>query len=570
MVGSCISERLALQSDVALPPGIYRSWEAWSNQSAVITPHRKRWSTAYHYEHVTFAELGADIDRISSGLQALGMEPGDRIALLVPFSRDFLTLVFAILRTGAAVVLVDPGLGLGRMLDCLAQVEPDGFVGVAAAHAVRWWHRKRFPKARMQVVVGRGWPGTTLHAMRTRPNPAFRPVALRSEDPAAIIFTSGSTGPAKGVLFTHANFESQIRQVQAQYDFRPGALNLACFPLFALFNANMGVTTVLADMLVTRPAQAVPRRLVRMIRDLRISHSFASPAVWNRIGRYCEAENITLPSLSSIHAAGAPVATHILRRMRHVMPKSSQMFTPYGATEALPVASISADEVLDETAARSADGAGTCVGRRFPEIQWKIIGISDGPIAQMNAACQLPAGAIGELIVRGPQVTPAYVSCADANRLHKIRDGDVLWHRMGDVGYLDEDERFWFCGRKAHRVVTPQETLYTIPCEAILNQHPQIYRTALVGLGEYGQQVPVLVCEPWPECWPTARARKVRLLSELARRAASHPRTAMIPGDRILLCRTMPVDARHNAKILRETLGPWVRAMLGLPRHPSA
>ena len=127
----------------------------------------------------------------------------------------------------------------------------------------------------------------------------------------------------------------------------------------------------------------------------------------------------------------------------------------------MPVASISASEVLGETAAATAKGAGTCVGSRFSGIEWKIIDITDEPIVDISDTREVPAGEIGELIVRGAVVTREYVTRVEANALAKIADGDAVWHRMGDVGYLDDTGRFWFCGRKAHRVVTSEGTMFT-------------------------------------------------------------------------------------------------------------
>jgi len=163
----------------------------------------------------------------------------------------------------------------------------------------------------------------------------------------------------------------------------------------------------------------------------------------------------------------------------------------------------------------------------------------------------LPPGEIGELIVRGPVVTREYVTRTQSNALHKIRDGETFWHRMVDVGYFEND-RFWFCGRKSHRVITASGTLFTIPCEAIFNQHPWVYRSALVGVGERGNQRPVVFVEPWPEHWHNAKGDWPRLQNELRQLAEQYPHTRTI--DTFLLLRSLPVDIRHNAKIFREKL----------------
>ena len=333
---------------------------------------------------ISFRELHDDVARLAAGLQRVGVRPDMRIVMLVPFSADFMSLVFAILRTGAVLVLIDPGMGPRHLLQCLADVEPHGFVAIPKAHLVRWWKQRLFPLSQIHVVAGAGWPGPKLAEFRRLDPSAYAPVERSADDPAAIIFTSGSTGPPKGVAFTHGNFKAQIDQIREQYAIRPGGRDLACFPFFALFNATMGVTTVIADLDPTRPATADPQRLVQQINELQIDQSFASPAVWNRVSRYCERHQVALPSLRRVLSAGAPVAPHIVRRLTTVLGEAGHMHIPYGATEALPVATINATEILNATAADSARGAGICVGRRFRDVEWMTIQIRDDAIATMD------------------------------------------------------------------------------------------------------------------------------------------------------------------------------------------
>jgi acyl-coenzyme A synthetase/AMP-(fatty) acid ligase len=131
---------------------------------------------------------------------------------------------------------------------------------------------------------------------------------------------------------------------------------------------------------------------------------------------------------------------------------------------------------------------------------------------------------------------------------------------MGDVGYLDMHDRFWFCGRKAHRVRTAHGTLFTIPCEAIINGHPAVYRSALVGIGEPGAQLPVIVVETWPEGRPGTASQERALVAQLKELAHEHPLTHRI--DDFLLHPALPVDIRHNAKIFREELARWAARVL--------
>jgi len=540
------------------------------NQIAIASPlgsHRQ--GTNRNYQTVSFRDLDERSSSIAAGLQAMGIGPGKRIALLVRFGEDFITLVFALLKTGATIVLIDPGMGKKNLIRCLAAAEPDGFVAIPQAHAILWWYAKFFPKATLNVTVGGRYgfcPSPTLEQLEGFSANNYRPVDRTESDPASIIFTTGSTGPPKGVLYTHGTFHHQIQQLVARYAIIPGGMDLSCFPLFGLFNAVMGTTTILPDMNPIRPADVDPPRLLDAVDQWSINQSFGSPALWTAVGNHCQSNGRKVASLKLILSAGAPVAPRILRWMRAAMHDDGQVHTPYGATEALPIASIESREVLGETAAMAEQGRGTCVGQRFSGIEWRVIEINDGPIPTLDQTRELPRGEIGELMVTGPVISPEYMTRKDQNAMHKVFDGARIWHRMGDVGYLDDRNRFWYCGRKSHRVRMSNQTLYTEPCEAIMNTHPSVYRTALVGIGDPGFQRPISIVETWPGKRPKPNSAAERaLLVELKQLAQAHVTTA--PLDEFLLYPgRLPTDIRHNSKIFREQLAPWAEARISKRR----
>lgn len=352
------------------------------------------------YQTLTFRKLDDDSNLLADGLLSLGVQPGMRLVLMVPPSIDFISLVFALFKAGVVTILIDPGMGRVNLIRCLAESDPEGFIGIPLAMAVRTILTRMFPKAKHNVTVGQRWfwDGATIAELRQRSlSKTFRPAQTRGDDPAAIIFTTGSTGPPKGVLYRHGNFDRQATEIRDFYGIQPGEIDLPGFPLFALFNCAMGVTTVIPDMDPTRPARVDPRKIIEAVNDWKVTQAFGSPALWNVVGRYCEDNKIVLPTLKRVLSAGAPVPVHVLKRMKAAIAADGDVHTPYGATEALPVASNSATEVLGETAAKSANGAGTCVGRHFPGIEWKVIRITDEPIATLAEAKELPAGEISTL-----------------------------------------------------------------------------------------------------------------------------------------------------------------------------
>ncbi len=520
----------------------------------------------WKYRSVSFAELEADSSAMAAGLLEMGIEPGMRIALLVRPGIDFVSLVFALLKAGVVQILIDPGMGLSNMVRCLANAKPHGFVAIPMGQAIRVLARRSFPDAKLNVTVGHRWfwGGLTLEDIRRVGSklPNFQIAPTSAETPAAIAFTSGSTGPAKGVLYRHGNFDRQVTEIRDFYGIEPGEIDVPCFPLFGLFNAAMGVTSVIPAMNASRPAKVNPRNIIAAVNDWRATQAFGSPAIWNVVGRYCEQHQIRLPSLQRVLSAGAPVPAHVLRRMTTCIHSKGEMHTPYGATEALPVASNSASEVFGETLTRTEQGDGVCVGRRFGGIEWKVIRISDDVIATTADMEELPQGEIGELIVRGPVVTTEYYAKSAATAAAKILDagGTSFWHRMGDVGRLDDQDRFWFWGRMSQRVTTAAGPMFTIPCEAIFNQHPSIYRSALVGFGPRGNQTPAIVAEPLPDRMPRKKKEIQLLIRELLELAKSMPHTSAIKN--ILIHKSLPVDVRHNVKINREQLALWASKQL--------
>lgn len=512
------------------------------------------------YALTTFGNLDQRTDAIARGLLAWGVKPGMRLVMLVPFGGQFIELVFALLKAGVVAVLIDPGMGRKHLVQCLSDARPDGFVGIPKAQAIRTILRGRFPNAKWNVTVGRRWfwGGKTLDQMIQLGKASESSVSyphIERSDEAAIIFTTGSTGPPKGVLYTHGTFHAQVDRIRERYDIHRGSRDLACFPLFGLFDAVMGVTTIIPDMDPTRPADVNPQRLVEAATQWEVDQAFGSPALWNTVVRWAEENQIEkpFPTLKRVLSAGAPVPARTLEKLRGLIDPGANIMTPYGSTEALPIASIESRQVITETGPASAKGKGTCVGLRFEGVQWRVIDIDDGPITDISETKELPRGKTGELMVSGPMVTKQYVVRADQNSMHKVTDGDRIWHRMGDVGYLDEDDQFWFCGRKAHRVVMGNRTLYSVPCEAIFNTHESVYRSALVGRGTRPSQTPVMMVEPFPEKKPTTEAEQEQLKDELLEIASRNPMTRRIQ-EIVIRTEPLPVDIRHNSKIFREQL----------------
>jgi olefin beta-lactone synthetase len=534
-------------------------------QRALVVPHGHDTLGKRLYSHLTFGQLDALCDAYAHGLKAQGFERGDRVVMMVKPGMDLIAITYALFKLGAVPVMIDPGMGRKSFLACIAQSKPVGFIGIPLAHAVRKVFRAPFVTVRRAITTERRWwaGAAAMTDIADFSAGVFPCADTDADELAAILFTSGSTGIPKGVHYTHGIFDGQVRAIGQLYDIKPGEIEVPAFPLFSLFSIALGMTCVIPDMDATRPALTNPAFMVEAILDHGATTAFGSPAVWGPVARYCDEHKIKLPTLRRILTAGAPIPFKLLEDMTRALPDGALIHTPYGATECLPVSSISNRQVLDHTAAKTRVGAGICVGSPARRMTIRIIAIDDAPIADWSDARELPAGQIGEICVHGPVATRTYDEKPDHTALAKIADKsrgeDAFWHRMGDVGYLDADGLLWYCGRKSHRVESAAGPMFSVPCEAIAEEHPQVWRAALVGIGAMGAQEPVLLVEPEKG----ATMQPEQLVAQVQALLAANPLTASIK--RVLVHHNFPVDRRHNAKIHREELAAWVAKLPPTP-----
>lgn len=517
--------------------------------AALKVPRGRRSGGIIDYLTLSFAELAAEQDGWARAFRRRGVGRGSRVLLMVRPGLPLIAICFALFKIGAVPVVIDPGMGLKSFLNCVRRSRPEFLVGISLAVWLSRICRGSFGSVRGRISVAGPLARVATGSDEQVP---VEPAPTARDDFAAVLFTSGSTGAPKGVLYEHGMFEAQVDAIRAQYAIQPGEVDLPMLPIFALFNPALGMTTVVPEIDPSKPATVDPRKIVQAITQCRVTNSFGSPALWAKIGSYCEVNEIQLPSLKRILMAGAAVPPSLMRQFRGILP-NGHVHSPYGATEVLPVSSVVDHEVLEFAADRSARGEGTCVGRVLPGVEVKILQLSEEAMDAKALSRALPVGEIGEIVVNGPTVTKAYDQLPEATRLSKIVDGKRVWHRIGDLGYFDRDGRLWFCGRKAERVVASNgKTYYTDRCEGVVNAHPRVARCALIRYIKNGVTSPAIVVEPKPGAYPKSKSEMQALLDEIRALTASCPVTRDI--ERFFAHKSFPVDVRHNAKIHRLAL----------------
>ena len=521
---------------------------------AVIYSDKPNFWTPKSYSDLSFRELDAMVDALVHQFLYMGVERGTRVLLMVKPGLDLIQIVFALLKLGAVPVVIDPGMGLGRFFECAKQSKVGAIIGGTAAITLAKWFLRTNECAKNAITINAQFKRRVKKHLGANQYDAFE---AEADDLAAVLFTSGSTGKAKGVCYTHRMFYAQIQLIQEEYKIEPGEVDLPMLAVFALFNPALGMCTVVPEMNPSRPSKINPKKIVDSILKNQVTNSFGSPVIWSIILKYCQSEQIMLPSLKRVIMAGAPAPQSLLEQLKEYMP-NGEIFTPYGATEALPVSSLSAKEIIEKQVGESANGRkGNCVGRAMPNVSIQVIEPEEGVIPTIADVKQCATGVIGEIIVSGPTVTQRYDELPSATKLSKIEDKGFFWHRMGDMGWMDEAGFLWFCGRKAERVKTDEAILETVCCEAIFNQLDSVSRSALIDLGQGRAGI---VIEPEADCYPQTQDAVESFKKKLRDCALGDPLTASIQD--FFFRKAFPVDVRHNAKIHRLSLAKAIREEL--------
>jgi len=245
---------------------------------------------------------------------------------------------------------------------------------------------------------------------------------------------------------------------------------------------------------------------------------------------------------------GAPVNPSLLKKLTPVVP-NGDIFTPYGATESLPICNISAKEILSSTANKTETGSGTCIGKPLEEKNVRIIKNTTAIIDSFSKLTILPENQIGEIIVTGDQVTQKYLNNQYANNISKIKEKNKIWHRLGDVGYFDSLGRIWFCGRSSHIININKQFIYPIKIESIFNNNVMIKRSALIKIITSNKSYLALIIERHDKKTKLYFNKKTSFVTQLIKINDCIKKENQVT--KFFLSKELPLDRRHNIKIDR-------------------
>ena len=512
----------------------------------------KKTSISFESRSYSFLELDEKINQFCHKFKELGVKPQDKVLFFVKPNLDFAAITFALFRLGAITVFIDPGMKREYFLNAIEEVKPDVLVGIPKVHFLTKMKAHYFSNIRIFIQVGKvPFLAESLYKGLKKLPKTYEAYQPKAGELAAILYTSGGTGAPKGVEYTHDIFINQTNMLRETFSLTESDTDIPGFALFSFFSLAIGMRSHVPRIDVSKPSLVDPEALFADIKQSNASFLAGSPAIWDKLADYCLQNRLKLDSVKHVVMFGAPVDIKLHEKFAQILTEGTT-YTPYGATECLPVACISGREILKFHKRDFLDGRGICVGKPIGGVEVKIIPMLDHPVLDMSQTHELSEGEIGEIVVHSQNVTQRYHGKPEATELAKISDQGKVWHRMGDVGFLDKDGKIWFCGRMKHVVFDGKEFFYPSQIEAIFNKHSKVKRSALVQNLETKQPVVIVQRKDnKPDLEPM-------LLMDLKNLAKTHEVTKKLS---LFEARAdLPVDVRHNIKIDRELLSKDVRA----------
>jgi acyl-coenzyme A synthetase/AMP-(fatty) acid ligase len=456
----------------------------------------------------SFGELAEQSQRCAAYLQQCGAQIGTPVLVLQPLSVELYVILAALFQVGAIALLWRPGQATHQ----LRVLQPRIWLGWSPVFALQVRH----PALRAiphKVAIGCPVPGTTSWSRLLQTPPSLTLADYPTAATAMLSLTSGTTGEPKPIARSHQLLWAQYQALQPILHWQPGTQELTTLPLFGLAHLISGGTVVMPPVSVQRPGQVSGRKLRATLRDRAIERLVAAPGILRRLLPSQHQRHTELPNLQAVFVGGAPLPHRALAQLQQLAPNATIAIV-YGATEAEPIAT---HRYAPRDRAQILQGAGAPAGQPVSRIHCQIWHDGDA----------VPQGAIGEIIVRGEHVAR---SPHPKQRLHWQ---GTDWHRTGDAGYFDRQGQLWLMGRWQARLQDERGSLYPFAVECVANECPGVARSALVQWR--GERWLFVTLEP--------RVSSTRI------RQLLHQQLAWAKLDRVILPFTIPVDARHHAKV---------------------
>jgi acyl-CoA synthetase (AMP-forming)/AMP-acid ligase II len=431
---------------------------------------------------MTFAELESASAHLAARLKHAGLCPGDVVLVLLPMSAELAITFNAMFRLGLVAMLLDPAAGRQHIERCCSLFAPRALIAGSKVHLLRLVSPalRRIP-ARF-ATDHLPLPGTISLARPIELPPYHESIALHPAMPALVSFADSSTDEPQPLVHSHSLLLEQCQVLAQNLDMVRGGVDFVTRPLMLLANLIHGVTSLIPATDLRQPERVNPAPLITLMRAYHTTSITASPLLLERLAEYCEAYHITLPDLRRVFADGVPVLPYLFERLHSMAPRA-EIAALYGATDAEPIARLERATLQATDLYMIVHGAGLLVGKPIDNIQVRILSnqwgqsIKSYTAAEFAARC-CPAGEAGEIVVSGGYLLPPAAARQRSHQTSFLVDG-IVWHRIGDVGYLDAQGRLWLLGRCDTRIEDTRGILYPLAVECAALVHPAIAQAAV-------------------------------------------------------------------------------------------
>ncbi|UXR64476.1 alpha/beta fold hydrolase [Bdellovibrio bacteriovorus] len=519
----------------------------WANPQALA-----QWDgnpkTPIQHDEITYRHFAARINSFARGLMDIGIKKGDRVIIFLPMSLDMYTAMFAVQRIGAIAVFLDSWARshhLGASAEC---VGPKAMISFKMAFDLVE-QVPEFKSMPIRILYGPGDKFTHKfeELLKQEPSP-IEPV--ESEFTALITFTTGSTGKPKGANRTHRFLSAQHHALSHVIPYTDKDKDMPAFPIFSLNNLASGVTTILPALNLAAPAAHDSALLTCQILSENINCTTLSPSMLVGVAKYCKENNIQLTGLRRVVTGGAPISKDDVKAFYEIAPQTD-LWILYGSTEAEPMAHIEGRDMLKESNITDPEiiEEGVNVGHISEDIDYRFIRIKDGPIEIKDSPwskIEVPNGEVGEFICTGDHVCRDYYNNPDAFKTTKILDEqNRVWHRTGDLAYIDTDKNLWIVGRVNNAIERAGKYYFPVRAEVLLKRMDFTYRCAFLGMDDskLGQATYAVVelkegIDKGSFDFASAK-REIQRVFEKNK----------IPVDEIKFVNKVPMDPRHHSKV---------------------
>ena len=391
----------------------------------------------YQDKQVTFGKLKQQVEDTSNYLRSKGIQKGDRVMIFVPMGFDLYRTVLALLNIGATVVFLDEWVNKKRMEACCEIAQCKAFIGIFKARVLSIFSAEL---RKIPIKLGTKY--------KVVPDTQNQFVTTEKADTALITFTTGSTGIPKAAKRTHGFLQEQFKALIQIIDPKPTDIDMPVLPIVLLINLGAGCTSVITSFKASKPELMDAEKIVEQLQKHQVTRMVSSPFFVKKLANHLIEFPTNFPALAKIFTGGAPVFTNEAALYLKAFP-NTKIEIVYGSTEAEPISSITANELVKQENFHFEKGLK--VGFPDTNANVKIIKIIKGIVtcsaeSDLNQL-ELPKGEIGEIIVSGSHVLREYIGNHKALLENKIFIGEICWHRTGDSGYIDQRGIIYLTGR---------------------------------------------------------------------------------------------------------------------------